>query len=211
MPSLAPRAGILAALAIGFLVGALSSFGDGAPVTVVNALANAAGPWLIGAFFAGALQTDHRRGAVAGVAALLVAFGLYYGRIWLAGNGLPVALALGWLVLTVAVGPTMGMVGAAWVRRGDRWRTVAVSLLAAGLLAEAAHRFILLEAWDGIDLSRTYMQLAVANTVIAVALPLTLLERRRWLPAFASALALGTVSLVILLGVAAVFAALSGR
>jgi hypothetical protein len=63
------------------------------------------------------------------------------------------------------------------------------------LLAEVDYRFIQLEAWDGIDLARTSMQVAAVDTLVAVALPLVLLDRRRWLNAYAMSVGFGIVGL----------------
>ncbi len=210
MPPFDTRRGLLAALLLGALLAALSSFGDGSGIVIVNALANAASPWLLTAFGAGALQRTMGRAAVAGLLALLVALAWYYGRFVVDGVAAPVALIVAWSFIVAVAGPLMGTVGWSWAARTDRWRTLSVSLLAAALLAEAAHRLILLEAWDGIDLGRTYAQLALANAIVAVGLPVALLERERWLPTFVAVPAMASAGLGVLLVVEATFATLVG-
>ena len=65
-------------------------------------------------------------------------------------------------------------------RGGQRRSPIAVAVLAGALLAEAAYRFIELEAWDGIDVTRTSMQVAIVNVVAAALAPALLLPRDRW-------------------------------
>lgn len=202
------RRGFVAALLLGIALGALSSFGDASSVVIVNALANAASPWLLAAFLAGAVQRSPGRAAIAGLLALGVALAAYYARLMLDDVAAPVALVGAWTVIVAVAGPLMAVVGWGWAHRVDRWRTSAVSLLAGAFLAEAAHRLIVLEAWDGLDLARTYAQLAVANGLGAIAVTLILLERRRWTTAFVAAPALAIGGLAVLLGVEAAFEAI---
>jgi hypothetical protein len=55
-----------------------------------------------------------------------------------------------------------------------------VALVCGLLLAEAAHRLILLEVWTGIEWDRTYMQVAVADIVGAGVALLVLRSGTRW-------------------------------
>ena len=84
------RTSFAVALALGVALGLFSLFGDGLPVDtpmiVLVALANAASPWLVTAFAAGALARDGKRGAIAGSLALSVAVATYYGGPRLPGR-----------------------------------------------------------------------------------------------------------------------------
>ena len=198
-----PGGGYVVAIGIGLILGILSAWFDSLPIDtpliVLVAMANAVGPWLVAAFVAGSGLPDYRHGALAGLLALSVAVVAYYAGIRIIyGDRLPESALLTagvWLAAAALAGPIFGAAGALWAAGSDRWRVAAGSIVAAGLLAEAAYRLIQLEAWDGIDLARTSMQVAVVDTLVAAALPLVLLDRRRWLNAYAMSLAFGIVGL----------------
>jgi hypothetical protein len=198
-----PGGGILSAIGIGMALGVMSAWFDSLPIDtpliVLVAMANAVGPWLVAAFLAGSRLRDHRHGALAGVIALAVAVMAYYLGIRLIyGDRLPESALLTagvWLVAAALAGPAFGAAGSLWAGGVDRWRVAGVAILAGGLLAEAAYRFISLEAWDGIDLARASMQVAVVDADVAVALPLVLLHRRQWPRAYVTSLGLGIVGL----------------
>jgi hypothetical protein len=202
------RAGYAAAIAIGLMLGILSAWFDSLPVDtpliVLVAMANAVGPWLAAAFLAGSWMGDSRRGALAGLLALAVGVPAYYAGIRLIyGDRLAESALLTagvWLAAAVLAGPLFGAAGALWATHADRWRVLAVGLLAGGLLAEAAQRFIELEAWDGIDLARTSMQVAAVDTLAAAILPLVLLAPRQRVGAYLAAAGLGVIGLAALSG-----------
>ena len=187
---------LVVAAALGLLLGVFSLAGDGARLTVVVGLANAASPWLVTAFAAGAMARHPLRGALTGALALAIAVVVYYLGL-LALDVAPTDIGittLAWIGVAVIAGPSFGVAGGAWAERRE---AVPVGVLAGALLAEAAHRFILLEAWDGFDLGRTGMQVAVANLVGAVLAPVLLLRRARWPIAYGVALAVAPVGLAL--------------
>jgi hypothetical protein len=194
------RTSLAVALALGVALGLFSLFGDGLPVDtpmiVLVALANAASPWLVTAFAAGALAQGVQRGAIAGALALSVAVATYYGGLAIRGvapDDLGI-VSLAWIAVAVVAGPAFGAAGGAW--RSSR-SPVAVGILAGALLAEAAYRFIELEAWDGIDVTRTSMQVAIVNLVAAALAPALLLPRERWGIAYGLTLALAPIGLAL--------------
>jgi hypothetical protein len=176
------------AVGLGVVLGLFSLAGDqipgAGPSGVLNALANAFGPWALVAFVCGALQRRWREGAVAGAAGLIVAIVAYYvGNVivWgdrFAGVG---STAVVWLAAASVGGAVLGAAGAAW-RTGDgRARVVAVALLCGALLAEAAYQFVLVEAWRGIDPDLFGAQIALFDLAVAAILPVVLLDRgQRW-------------------------------
>jgi hypothetical protein len=177
------RTSLAIALALGVALGLLSLLGDGLPVDtpmiVLVALANAASPWLVTAFAAGAIARDRSRGALSGALALSVAVATYYGGIAIrsvAPSDLGVVWAA-WIGVALIAGLAFGVAGGAWRSRRS---PLAVAVLAGALLAEAAYRFIELEAWDEIDVTRTSMQVAIVNVVAAALAPALLLPRDRW-------------------------------
>ena len=184
------------AAALGLLLGLFSLVGDGARLTVVVGLANAASPWLVTAFAAGAVARHPRRGAVAGALALAIAVVVYYVGL-LARDSAPADIGittLAWIGVAVLAGPAFGAAGGAW---GDGREPIAVGILAGALLAEAAYRFILLEAWDGIDLARTSMQVAIVDLLAAALAPVLLLGRDRWPIAYGMALVVAPIGLAL--------------
>jgi hypothetical protein len=186
-----------AALLIGTMVGLVSALGDGVRIMVVNGLANAISPWVLGAFAAGAVAGSPGLGAVSGVAALIAALALYYGGFLLEGHTFLVPLVAAWSVAALGTGVLLGAAGGAWRSRQDGWKTLAVGLLAGSLVAEAAHRLILIETWTGVGWGRTYTHVAAANLVIAGVLLLVLAPGRR-LAATAVMLVVGGVALLAL-------------
>ena len=181
---------------LGVVLGLFSLIGDGARLTVVVGLANAASPWLVTAFAAGAVARHARRGALAGALALAIAVVVYYAGL-LTGGVAPADVGittLAWIGVAAIAGPAFGAAGGAWRERRE---PIAVGVLAGGLLAEAAYRFIMLEAWDGIDLARTSMQVAIANLAGAVLAPVLLLRPDRWPIAYGVTMAVAPIGLAL--------------
>ena len=170
---------VLAPALLGVLLGLFSARGDGVHVMVVNGLANAASPWIVVAFAAGAVQAALRLGAAAGAFALLVAVVTYYVGFLAGGAGFLLPFLAVWAVAAALCGGLFGLAGAAWRMDRVRWGAPAIALVCGLLLAEAAHRLILLQVWTGIEWDRTYMQVAVAD-MSGAALILLLLGRPRW-------------------------------
>jgi hypothetical protein len=171
---------LLAPVVLGMLLGLFSARGDGVHVMVVNGLANAASPWIVVAFLAGTLQVDPRPGAAAGAAALLLAVLTYYVGFLAGGATFLLPLLAVWAVAAVLAGGLFGLAGGAWRADRARWGAAAVALVSGLLLAEAAHRLILLEVWTGIEWDRTYMQVAMADVVGAGLALLLLRGASRW-------------------------------
>ncbi|HEY8178977.1 MAG TPA: DUF6518 family protein, partial [Candidatus Limnocylindria bacterium] len=143
------------------------------------ALANAAGPWLVTAFVVGALAGSPLAGAITASAALVAAVAVYYLTIYAIGYtvaDLPRSAGV-WLAVSVVVGPPLGAAGGAWARpRRPFDRIGAVALLAGTLAAEAILRLIQVEAWTGLDLARTGIQVGLIELIAAGVLPLVLLS-----------------------------------
>lgn len=96
-------------------------------------------------------------------------------------------------------GSLLGAAGGAWAAQG-RYPTFGPTVLAGALLAEAAHRFILVEGWTGIDLARTARQVALVDTVAAILVPLLLLERPRWPRTYTGSVGIAAVGTILLAG-----------
>ena len=173
------------------------------PLVVLVALGNAVGPWLAVAFLAGSLDRDAHGGAVAGGTALGTAVLTYYVAGLLGWPGVPAELGqliAAWLIVATFGGPLLGAAGAAWAG-GGRYRALGVAILAGGLLAEAAYRFIEVEGWPGIDRARTSLQVATVDTVVAALLPFTLVDRGRRASAYLGSAVVGLAGLILFAGV----------
>ena len=177
--------GVVASVALGAGLGALSLLGDGAGVRLLNGLANATSPWIITAFVSGAMQRTHAGGAIGGAATLAVGVTAYYAGLMASGSTSVIPFFVAWLVAALAAGSLFGTAGHRWIRRDERWRMPSVQLLSGTLLAEAAYRMIAIEFWTGISWESTYVQVAAADAVAAVA-TLLLLQRSSWLRALAA-------------------------
>jgi hypothetical protein len=189
----------LIALVAGLALGLFSGLGDrlppDTPLHVVVALANAAGPWLVTAFAVGAVARAPLAGAITATAALLAAVAVYYLSIYLLGNSVAdlVRTAGVWLAVSVVVGPLLGAAGGAWAEPGAPWpRVAAIGLLAGCLAAEAILRFIQVEAWTGLDVARTDIQVGLIELAAAAIIPFVLLPAGERLRGYAAA-AIATV------------------
>lgn len=194
------------AFLIGILLGLFSSRADWLPADtvlhVVVALGNAIGPWVVVAFVAGALQGETRRGPVGGLLALIAGVGTYYvaGALsWPGGIAAIGPLVVIWLVAAVVSGLALGAAGGGWAE-GGRWRMIGPMLLAGSLLAEAAYRLIEVEAWTGIDLTRSAIQIAAFDLLAAILVPLLLLDRARRPTAYLGSLGVGAAGLILIVG-----------
>jgi len=128
---------LVAALAVGAVIGVVTSFGQARLDVPWSALVNSASPWLLGGFVAGVLQRRPAGGAVAGLAACVLEVIAYYVTAHLRGYPTSDATIVFWVVCAVVGGPFFGWAGWAWARGPRRLRPWAASLVPATFLAEA--------------------------------------------------------------------------
>ena len=103
-----------------------------------------------------------------------------------------------WLAVSAVVGPLLGAAGGAWARPTAPWhRAGAVGLLAGTLAAEGIVRLIQVEAWTGLDLARTDIQVGLIELGAAAVLPAVMLGRGERVRGYLAG-ALGTVTATIL-------------
>ena len=83
-----------------------------------------------------------------------------------------------WLAVSVVVGPLLGAAGGRLEHGpgGTFDRIGAVALLAGTLAAEAILRLIQVEAWTGLDLARTDIQVGLIELAAAAVIPAVLLS-----------------------------------
>jgi hypothetical protein len=128
---------LLAAAVIGIAIGAATAFLETHLAQPWNSLANAASPWLLGGFAAGALARRSRLAVVAGLSACAIMVAAYYGTA--AAIDMPVARYLGgfWLGCAVIGGPVSGLAGWAWRRGSGRVRAYGAAFPSGTFIAEA--------------------------------------------------------------------------
>ena len=207
MPPTNPWRRLALALLLGIALGLFSSRADWLPpdtiLHVVVALGNAIGPWVVVGFTAGAIQGQLRRGAVGGVLALAAGVATYYVAGVLSWPGGPASLGplvVVWLAAALIAGLGLGAAGGAWAE-GGRSRTMGPMVLAGSLLAEAAYRFVEVEGWTGIDITRTQIQILAFDLLVAALVPVLLLERARRPLAYLGSIGVGAAGLLLIVGV----------
>jgi hypothetical protein len=204
-PSTLRWLGVAALLGIG--LGALSVVGDfttdDGPAILLNALANAMGPWVVTAFIAGVAAGRPVVGIVAGVVALAVAVVTYYlGAVIFWGDRVPDLrlTILVWLAAGLVAGSILGGAGGTWAGADRRWRPLAAALLSGGLLAEAAYYANDLANCNCLDATRPALYVVLVNFAVAVVAPIILVApgARIRTYAYAAGLAVGGYAAIVL-------------
>lgn len=133
------QAGVLAGV-VGIALGVLTLIGQGQLPGAWQHLANAGGPWLVGAFFISALVPSSRWAAVAGLVTLLGALlGYYVAAHFLVEASASSGIVAFWIGIALVGGPLFGMAGH-WWRDAREWRRVAgAALLGAVIVAEGIY------------------------------------------------------------------------
>jgi len=117
-------------------------------------------PWLLTAFFAGAIVGDRLRGAIAGALSLAIGTVAYYALRVALGEGGPLhaayalrgaVIVAGWCAAAIGGGAAFGLAGALW-RSGGALATVAGSALVSGALVGEA--LLLTQEWAGRGAAR---------------------------------------------------------
>jgi hypothetical protein len=204
-PSTLRWLGIAALLGIG--LGAMSVVGDfttdDGPAILLNALANAMGPWVVVAFIAGVAAGRPVAGILAGLIALAVAVATYYlGAVIFWGDRVPDlrVTILVWLAAGLAAGSILGGAGGTWAGADRRWRPLAAALLSGGLLAEATYYANDLANCNCLDATRPALYVVLINFAVAVVAPIILVApgSRLRTYAYAGGLAVGGYAAIVL-------------
>jgi Family of unknown function (DUF6518) len=195
------------AVLLGIGLGALSVVGDfttdDGPAILLNALANAMGPWVVVAFVAGVAAGRPVAGIVAGVVALAVAVVAYYlGAVIFWGDRVPDlrVTILVWLAAGLAAGSVLGGPGGTRAGADRRWRPLAAALLSGGLLAEAAYYANDLAKCNCLDATRPALYVVLINFAMAIIAPIILVApgSRLRTYAYAAGLAVGGYAAIVL-------------
>ena len=203
--------GLVAAL--GAVVGAYSAVSDlmlgpliGTPFLLLVNLGNAAVPWIVAAFAAGATTISLPAGAVSGVGTLLIAVATYYMIQALGFGEVRLGVLVLWIAVAIFVGPVFGAIGSAWRHR--RRPELAVGVLSGALMAEAAFVLNQLGGFAGLDFGVGRTQLVLLLFAAAAVVPPLLLRGRLVAVAYGTGMAVAVVGLVVLWAVSTVLDAL---
>jgi hypothetical protein len=175
--------GLVIAVLLGIGLGLLSVVGDfttdDGPEILLNALANAMGPWVVIAFVAGVAVGRPAAGIVGGVLALAVGVATYYvGAVVFWADRVPDLrlTVLVWMVVGLVAGSILGGAGGTWAGGERRWRPLAAALLSGALLAEAAYYARDLATCNCLDATRPALYVVIVNLGVALAAPLLLVD-----------------------------------
>lgn len=136
----APFAG---AVAVGLAIGLATSFAQGWLDGSWASLANAASPWLAGAFVGGLLQRRAGRAVAVGLLVCVLEVVGYYGVSAARGFGVSDSVVAFWIACGVVGGPLFGWGGWAWRRATGVQRAIGAALLPATFFAEAIGTYAL--------------------------------------------------------------------
>lgn len=110
-----------------------------------------------------------------------------------------------WFLAAAVAGPLLGAAGGAWSAGGAPNRRLDAAVLSGALLAEAGHRFVAIDGWNGFDPSGILAQVMLFDLVAVLVVPIVLADRGDRLRAYAAAVVLavgGVVAITVLTGVA---------
>ncbi|MCW2496452.1 DUF6518 family protein [Jatrophihabitans sp.] len=122
---------------VGLFIGTATSYGQEHLGVHWQALANAASPWLLGAFVAGALFARSSVAVWAGLLACGCEVAGYYVVTPLRGYPITETEIVFWGACAVIGGPLFGWAGWAWQHAGPALRPIGAAALPATFLAEA--------------------------------------------------------------------------
>jgi len=128
----------LVVVVVGLAVGAATSLLQTYLHGPWASLANAASPWLVGAFAVGLLWRRPTSAAIAGFVVCALELLGYYATAVARGYSASPAELWFWGACAIVAGPVLGAAGWAWRREPPRLRGLGASVLVASWLAEAA-------------------------------------------------------------------------
>lgn len=200
---MSPIRRLLAVIAAGLALGAVTQLLQGILPGPLAMLANGLSPWLIAAFVAGALMPAPRWAVLAPPLMLLAALAGYYLAVELRfGYGGSKSSLIFWTVASVIGGPIFGAGGWSWRRAArPRVRGIAAGLLGGLLLMEAFY----------LPLTAGYGYVAPLEAAVAVLVPVAL--GRTWrerLIGVAASIPWGLAGIVALIVLASLQLALAG-
>ncbi|MEU3019778.1 DUF6518 family protein [Nocardiopsis sp. NPDC007018] len=137
-PETSPWPRLVLAVAAGFLVGVLTSFGQGLLPEVLSPLANSSGSWSLAALLLASLSPRRGFAVAVGVLALFAMVGGYDVASLLRGFSPSPSGSLFWCTAAVVVGPFLGWGGHA-LRNGDRVAPLAAGAMSGVLVGEGVY------------------------------------------------------------------------
>ncbi len=137
------RFALLPALALGAAIGVATSFGQTELSGPWASLANAASPWLFGAFVAGLWPRTRIVAVVAGLSACLAEVAGYYLATALRGFAVADNEIAFWSACAVIGGPLFGWAAWAWRRAPGRLRPLGGAFLPSVFVGEALGAYLI--------------------------------------------------------------------
>jgi hypothetical protein len=128
---------LLFAVVLGTFIGAATSYGQEHLGPHWQALANAASPWLVGAFAAGTVMHERSWAERAGLLACVMEVLSYYVITPLRGYPVTHREMAFWGLCAIVGGPLFGLAGWAWRHGSDQVQAIGAAALPATFLAEA--------------------------------------------------------------------------
>jgi hypothetical protein len=176
------------AAVVGLAIGALALIGQGHLPGAWNHLVNTGGPWLVGAFFIGALMPSDRWAAAAGLVTLLgCLLGYYVAAHFFVGASADSGIVAFWVGTALVGGPLFGLAGHWWRDSHDWRRLVGAGLLGAVIVAEG---IFLLQVVMPEDRAAGWVEIAV-GVIVPLLLGRSIRDRLFGLLALLPALLLG--------------------
>jgi hypothetical protein len=129
-------AAIIAPVAVGTVVGALTAYSQGWLGGGLNSLANSAGPWSVAAFLVARRSRWIGTGALAAAVTLWCAELGYAGATVIRGGSNATSTVVFWLLAGLLAGPPLG-VAAVWSSREGTWSAIGFGTLAGVLIGES--------------------------------------------------------------------------
>jgi hypothetical protein len=151
---------------IGVGIGTATSFAQADLNGTWQALSNSASPWLLGAFVAGAIQSQRRWAVTAGLCACLLEVAGYYLVTTLRGFPASETEILRWTGRALLGGPVFSWAGWVWRRGPARYQVIGGAFLPATFLGEAVGTYELRLHYTGDVVLYTLMGLVLLAFVV---------------------------------------------
>lgn len=183
------------AAVVGLVIGTITLIGQGQLPGAWNHLANTGGPWLVAAFFVGALMATDLRAALAGFITLLgCLLGYYVAAHFFVDASADSGIVLFWIGIALVGGPLFGVAGRWWRDMREWRRVVGAALLGAAIIAEGAY---VLQVVQPEDHAAGWVEIAV-GVIVPLLLGRSNRERLLGLVALLPALLLGAVGFLVM-------------
>ena len=133
---------LVAAVAAGLAVGALSSIGRAHLDGTLDAFPNSTSTWLVAPFLVGSLAATRRGAAAAGLVTCAFQLVGYYVVDHLRGAGTAGSLIAFWTACAALGGPVFGLAGRHWRTAAPHVKGLGMAVLAGVFVAEGVYAYV---------------------------------------------------------------------